>query len=160
MKRMNWGTGIAILYCVFAVLMVGLVAKSINNPALVIKKNYYDDDINYQAHKVKVQNGADLVDDMRIEYVAAANTVILHFPESQPAPVGKVTFFRPSKTGKDRSFELKTDPSKRMFIAVDDFEKGLWRVQVEWQSADKLYYKEEKINIEPNDWARPVHESK
>jgi hypothetical protein len=44
-----------------------------------------------------------------------------------------------------------------MMIRVDDFQKGLWRVQVEWQAEDKTYYKEEKINIEPNDWARPVH---
>jgi nitrogen fixation protein FixH len=160
MKKLDWGTGIAIFYSVFAIAMMGLVLKSFDSPALVIKKNYYDDDINYQAHKVKVQNGAALAQDMTIEYVAEANTVILHFPENQSAPVGKVTFFRPSKTDKDRSYDLKTDPSKRMFIRVDDFEKGLWIVQVEWQGEDKLYYKEEKINIEPNDWARPIHESK
>jgi nitrogen fixation protein FixH len=160
MKKLDWGTGIAIFYSVFAIAMMGLVIKSFDSPALVIKKNYYDDDINYQAHKVKVQNGAALAQDMTIEYVAEANTIILHFPQNQPAPIGKVTFFRPSKTDKDRSFDLKTDPSKRMFIRVDDFEKGLWIVQVEWQGEDKLYYKEEKINIEPNDWARPIHESK
>jgi nitrogen fixation protein FixH len=160
MKKIDWGTGIAIFYSTFAVVMMGLVIKSFDSPALVIKKNYYDDDINYQAHKVKVQNGAALAQDMTIEYVAEANTIILHFPQNQPEPIGKVTFFRPSKTDKDRSFDLKTDPSKRMFIRVDDFEKGLWIVQVEWQGEDKLYYKEEKINIEPNDWARPIHESK
>jgi nitrogen fixation protein FixH len=158
MKKLNWGTGIAIFYSSFAILMIGLVIKSSYSPALVIKKNYYDDDINYQAHKEKVQNAVNLAQNMRIEYVAEANTVILHFPENEPTPVGKVTFFRPSKTDKDRSFDLKTDPSKRMMIRVDDFEKGLWIVQVEWQGEDKMYYKEEKINIEPNDWARPVHE--
>ena len=44
-----------------------------------------------------------------------------------------------------------------MFIRVDGFEKGLWRIKVEWQGEDKVYEKEEKINLEPNDWARPIH---
>ena len=157
MKKINWGTGIAIFYSFFAIVMLGLVIKSTDSPVLMVKKNYYDDDIHFQAHLDKTQNAAHLTDSMTIQYVAAANTVILAFPHNQPAPVGKVTFFRPSKTDEDRIFELKTDVSRQMFIPADDFEKGLWRIQVDWKSGEKQYYREEKITIEPNNWARPVH---
>ncbi len=157
MKKFNWGTGIALFYSLFAIIMVGLVIKSTYSPVLMVKNNYYDDDINLQAHLDKKQNTAKMTQEMTIMYVADANTVILQFPHNQPAPTGKVTFFRPSQNDKDRIFELKTDPAKQMFIRLDDFEKGLWRVQVEWQAEDKIYYKEEKINIEPTNWARPVH---
>jgi nitrogen fixation protein FixH len=157
MKKFNWGTGIALFYGFFAVIMVGLVIKSTFNPVLMVKKDYYDDDINFQSHYDKAQNGKQLANDMTIQYLAESNTVLLQFPPNLPTPVGKVTFFRPSENNKDRIFELKTDPSKRMMIQVDDLEKGVWRVQAEWQAEDKLYYKEEKIYIDNNNLARPVH---
>ena len=158
MKKVNWGKGIGLFYGFFAVAMVALVIKSTYSPPLMGKKKYYDADINIQSHLDRPQNAKQLKEDMTIQYVAEANTVIIKFPQTLPTPVGKVTFFHPSENDKDRIFELKTDPSRQMFIRVDGFQKGLWRVQVEWQGEDKMYYKEEKINIQPNDWARPVHE--
>lgn len=157
MKKINWGTGIAVFYSIFALTMVGFVIKSTFSPVLIVKKNYFDDDINYQRALLKKQNTTLLGNDMSIQYIAEANTVVLKFPLNLAPPVGNVTFFRPSETDKDRIFELKTDPARQMFIRVDDFQKGLWRVQVEWQAEDKTYFKEEKIVIEPNDWARPIH---
>jgi hypothetical protein len=109
-------------------------------------------------HLMSMQNNPPLAHKVRIEYISEANTVILYFPQNEPAPVGKVTFLNALKTNKNRIFELKTEPSKQMFILVDDLEKGVWKIKVEWQGEDKMYSQEEKINIEPNDWARPIHE--
>jgi hypothetical protein len=94
---------------------------------------------------------------MTIDYIYEANTIIVNFPQNQPAPTGKVTFFSPTKAEKNRIFEIKPEPSKRMFIRIDDFEKGVWRIKVEWQSEDKVNVYEENINLEPNEWARPIH---
>ena len=100
---------------------------------------------------------AKSADGMTISYIYEANTVLLKFPYNEPAPVGKVLFFNTTNPKKDRGFDLKTDPSKQMFIPLNDFEKGKWRVHVEWQGEDKIYTKEEIIAVQPNDWARPVH---
>jgi hypothetical protein len=119
------------------------------------------DNNRYQLHLIhlmSIQNNAPSAHEVRIEYISEANTVILYFPQNEPAPVGKVTFLNALKTNKNRIFELKTEPSKQMFILVDDLEKGVWKIKVEWQGEDKMYSQEEKINIEPNDWARPIHE--
>jgi hypothetical protein len=109
-------------------------------------------------HLMSMQNNAPSAHEVRIEYISEANTIILYFPQNEPAPVGKVTFLNPLKTNKARIFELKTEPSKQMFILVDNLEKGVWSIKVEWQGEDKMYSQEEKINLEPNDWARPLHE--
>jgi hypothetical protein len=109
-------------------------------------------------HLMAMENNPSLAHEVRIEYISEANTVILYFPQNEPAPVGKVTFFNILKTNKNRIFELKTEPSKQMFILVDDLEKGVWKIKVEWQGEDKIYSQEEKITLEPNDWARPIHE--
>ena len=92
-----------------------------------------------------------------INYVADANTIIFGFPQNEPPPVGKITFFHPKQTDKNRAFDLKIDPAKQMFIRIDGFDKGIWRIVVEWQGEDKIYTHEEKINLQPNDWERPVH---
>lgn len=109
-------------------------------------------------HLMSMQNNTPLAHEVKIEYISEANTIILYFPQNEPAPVGKVTFLNPYKTDKNHIFELKTDPSKRMFILVDNLEKGVWRLKVEWQGEDKMYSQEEKINLEPNNWERPIHE--
>ncbi len=92
-----------------------------------------------------------------INYVADANTIILEFPQNEPTPVGKVTFFHPKQTDKNRAFDLKIDPAKQMFIRIDGFDKGVWRIVVAWQGEDKINTHEEKINLQPSDWERPVH---
>ncbi len=116
-----------------------------------------NEEASHQNYMSSVQKTAKSAHDMSIDYVSEANTIILQFAKEDPAPTGKVTFFSPTKAANNRTFELKTDPSKRMFIRIEGFEKGMWRIKVEWQGEDKVYEKEEKINLEPNDWARPIH---
>ena len=94
---------------------------------------------------------------LTINYVADANTIIFGFPQNEPPPVGKITFFHPKQMNKNRAFDLKIDPAKQMFIRIDGFDEGVWRIVVEWQGEDKIYTHEEKINLQPNDWERPVH---
>ena len=96
-------------------------------------------------------------ESLTIDYIYEANTVVLKFPLNQPAPVGKVLFHHSTDVKQNRTFDLKTDPSKQMFILLTDFEKGKWRVVVEWQGEDKIYSQEAFIAVESNDWARPVH---
>ena len=105
----------------------------------------------------EVANGQQNKEDMTIYYAADANTMILSFPQSQMVSRGTVFFTHPNSIEKNRTFALKLDPSKRMFIPIDDFEKAAWRVNVEWQTKDKLYSKEQILNIQPNNWTRPVH---
>ena len=119
------------------------------------------DNKRYQIHLLqlmKMENTVLLAHEMKIEYISEANTVILYFPQNQPAPVGKVTFLNPLKTDRNPIFELKTDLSKRMFILVDNLEKGMWKVKVEWQGEATMYVQEENLNLEPNNWSRPIHE--
>jgi FixH len=114
-------------------------------------------DTSHQNLVASVKKTAASPNEMSIDYIYEANTIILNFPQNQPAPTGKVTFFSPTKAEKNRIFELKPDLSKRMFIMIDGFEKGVWRIKVEWQAEDKVNVYEESINLEPNEWARPIH---
>ena len=99
----------------------------------------------------------EITKDVVIEYNTEANTIVLNFPQEKPVPAGSVTISDSSKNHKSHVFELKTNPMKRMYIRVDNFEKGVWIVKVARQGEDKIYETEEKFNIIPNNWSRPIH---
>jgi hypothetical protein len=126
-----------------------------NTPSSNVTK--FSDDTSRKNLVASVSKAVTSPHEMTIDYIYEANTIIVNFPQNQPAPTGKVTFFSPTKAEKNRIFEIKPEPSKRMFIRIDDFEKGVWRIKVEWQSEDKVNVYEENINLEPNEWARPIH---
>jgi hypothetical protein len=137
-----------------AILVVFFMACN-NTPSSNVTK--FSDDTSRKNLVASVSKAVASPNEMTIDYIYEANTIILNFPQNQPAPTGKVTFFSPTKAEKNRIFEIKPEPSKRMFIRIDDFEKGVWRIKVEWQSEDKVNVYEENINLEPNEWERPIH---
>ena len=51
---MNWGTGIAIFYGTFMVIMITFVIKSRSVDHSLVMDNYYEEDINYQSHMDKL----------------------------------------------------------------------------------------------------------
>ena len=134
---------------ILAIFLIGFALKSRYDLATNVSK--------YAVKTADVADGQQNKEDVTIYYAAEANTVILSFPQSQMVSRGTVFFTHPNSIEKNRTFTLKLDPSKRMFIPIDDFEKAAWRINVEWQTKDKLYSKEQILNIQPNNWTRPVH---
>jgi nitrogen fixation protein FixH len=155
--KFNWGSGIALFYSVFALTMIGLAVKSTGSPVLLEKKNYYDDDINYQAILNKKHNAQALSQDVDIRYYSERSLVAAQFPKDLPSPTGTITFFRPSSLTKDTVLEIKTDTTRLMAFSVEGFKTGLWRVQVDWQADGKAFWREEKVFIDNFDPARPIH---
>ncbi len=146
--KFNWGTGIALFYSTFALAMVFMVIKSSQHDVGLIKKNYYDDDINYQSHFDKLQNERNLKTDLMIDLTHEGTDLALKFPTETPKPTGKVTFFRPSKTTIDKTLDIQAGDNNEMIIPTAVLQSGLWKVQVDWQANGKTFYKEQNVFIE------------
>ena len=58
--KFNFGTGIALVYGIFAVGMVTMVIISRGEDPGLVQKDYYNLDLNYQAHLTGKQNTAAL----------------------------------------------------------------------------------------------------
>lgn len=56
---------------------------------------------------------------------------------------GNVTFYRPNDPTLDKKYKLSLNTEGLQIIPVGDFEKGRWKLSVEWE-ADSLTYLEEK----------------
>ncbi len=144
---LDWGKGIALVYSIFALSMLGLAYQSTKHDVGLVKKDYYEDDINYQTHYVKMQNARQLTTDLTIKFDATGSEIILHFPTDLPKPSGKVLLFRPSQSSNDVSLDIETDAQNSMVVPTKSFQAGLWKIKVDWQANGKDYYKEQPLTI-------------
>ena len=145
---LNWGKGIALVYTLFALSMLGLAYQSTKHDVGLVKKDYYDDDINYQTHYVKMQNARQLTTDLSIALDSTGSEIVLHFPKDLPKPTGKILLFRPSQTGVDATLDIETDAQYSMAVPTKSLQSGLWKIKVDWQANGKDYYKEQPLVIE------------
>lgn len=144
--KLNWGSGIAIFYGIFMIVLVTAVIKSTTYDNSLVSDQYYADDLKYQEHYDKLQHSQDLKKDLDISL--DANFLTLQFPAEVGKINGKITFFCPSASKQDFSMKIQVDAEKTQIIELKEgLKPGLWRVKVDWQSEGKTYYKEESIVI-------------
>jgi nitrogen fixation protein FixH len=145
--KWNFGTGIALVYSVFALSMLAAAIRSTHYDVGLVKKDYYADDLNYQQHFNKIQNEKGSAERLQIEQDSEGTCIILHFPKNQSAPTGTVTLFRPSKVGIDQMLPIKTDGDDKMHFPIKNLLRGAWKIQIDWTANGTAFYREENITL-------------
>ncbi len=141
--KFNWGTGIALFYGLFVVVLVAAVIKSTQYDNSLVSDHYYADDLAYQQHYVKLVNSKSLLEDVKI--VRSEEAVRLTFPQEVGVIQGEIIFFCPSDSQQDFKLPIELDADKKQVVPIKQIKKGLWKVKVDWQADGKPYYKEETI---------------
>ena len=142
--KFNWGSGIAIFYTLFVVIMVFMVVRASQTDINMVQDNYYDQDLNYEQFRKSRQNGMqDGV--LAINYRSEVKNVAIQFPQDEKNIRGSVQFYRPSDQGLDKSMDISLDEKNLMEVAVDKFPAGYWKVVVKWDISGKSYYREEQL---------------
>lgn len=144
---MSWGFRIVILYLSFVALIVTLVVLCYGQKVELVSKDYYKQELQYQ-DKIDAINNANALSHS-IDHSLNGNVVTLNInPEFDQAGFkGTVNFFRPSDSSKDFSVDLKFDANGQQTIDGSKFEKGLYKMQLSWESSGKKYFKEQVITI-------------
>jgi nitrogen fixation protein FixH len=145
--KWNFGTGIAVVYSIFALSMLAAAIRSTHYNVGLVKKDYYADDLNYQQHFNKIQNEKRSGERLKIEPDTEGTCIILRFPKNQPAPTGTVTLFRPSKVGIDEMLVIKTDVENGMHVPVKTLMRGAWKIQIDWTANGTAFYREENLTL-------------
>ncbi len=143
--KWNWGTGIAIVYTAFVLVMVGMVvySKTLDNSLVV--DNYYEEDINYQQHIDKLQNAESLPVDLRIE--SSAQALDLVFPPEMKEITGKVAFYRADDKSLDFEIDVQVGQDNTMRIPTADIVPGKWEIKVDWVGDGRPFYKEQAVYV-------------
>ncbi|MGA0283522.1 MAG: FixH family protein [Saprospiraceae bacterium] len=146
--KLNWGSGIAIFYSLFVVVMIMMVVKSTQNKAHMVQDNYYKKDLNYEEFRQKRQNGMAYKNLLNINYDQSDRLILISFPKQMAEAKGELKLFRPSNQYLDKNYPIRLDSNGKMFIQIEDnMVRGKWRVMLDWHFAGTNYYNEETIVI-------------
>ncbi|MFY0252991.1 FixH family protein [Chitinophaga sp. 30R24] len=144
---MNWGYRIILVFIVFAAGILTLVAKSMCTHIDMVTSDYYGEELKYQHVIDGRKNAAGLSVPISIQQTPTGILVVLP-PELHGMLItGKLTFYRPSDSGKDILLPLQPDENGRQLIKRLLFIKGRYKATVEWQMNNQPFYQEQPLNI-------------
>jgi hypothetical protein len=145
--RLNWGKGIVTLYIVFVSLVIVMVIVAMTKRVDLVADNYYDKEIKYQQQIDREKSTQELDGSLKIDYFG--NFILLKFSGNSDYKKikGEILFYKPSDSRRDFTLPLALDSSGEQKVITNKFEKGLWKVKVNWTLDEKEYYTESVINI-------------
>ncbi|MGE8381456.1 hypothetical protein D3C87_850780 [compost metagenome] len=138
---MNWGTKIFLSLAVFMLCIVGagLYMVSHNSDSLE-EDDYYEQGLNYDQAYEKKQNVLNMKESPTVEI--RKDTLYIHFASKMNK--GKLLFRKPSDNKLDKELPFQTTNSL-FVLPISAFDKGMWNLYVDWQSAGKDFLFEEHI---------------
>lgn len=146
--KLNWGYRVAILYCSFVAFMLFLVFRSHSEDFSLVTKDYYKGAIEYQQQIDKMNNSAALPEKLQIEFSQENKTARFSFPKSMTEVNGEILFYRPSDSKQDLKIIVQPDAENRQAVSFAGLQKGLWRVQVDWNTGGTGYFDEKTLLIQ------------
>lgn len=140
--KINWGTGIALVYGLFALTMIAVVFRSRSYDPGLVQKDYYTLDLNYQEHFDKKQNAVNLEKGPEAKFLAEQQVIQLAFPQELGKPAGKIKCYRSSTVLDDFYLDIKVNPGQPMEIPTRKMAGGLWHLDVDWEASGIKYFHE------------------
>jgi len=146
--KFNWGTGIFIFYSLFAATLIFIVWKSTQYDHSLVVEDYYAKDLAYQGRYDQIKNSLGLKEKLDIEYHSKSNQVQISFPNGIGNEfTGNVVFYRADNKSKDKLLELQIDAENDMMVDVSGYDRGRWKVQVDWAAQGVDYFDESIVHF-------------
>lgn len=147
--KLNWGTGIAILYTGFVAMILVLVVMSTNQKIDLVTDNYYAEELRFQDKINKTERAKALSDPLKWE--VDDQGILIHYPKSfsEKNLSGKVNLYCPSDDSKDQVFQVASTNSQQ-FIPSSKIQDGRYYLQIDWKNGEDTYWNEDLIVISKN----------
>ena len=143
--KINWGVGIGIFFTCFVLFLVGNLIFSATQKVDLVSGDYYQKELAYQSQIDKQSRTKKLPQQLKIIHGEA--TIALQFPDTLKGKAfgGEIIFFRPSNSKLDTKLPVKVNENNLQVIDIRGFQKGLWRMKIDWSADGISYYNEETI---------------
>jgi hypothetical protein len=143
--KINWGTGIGIFFACFVLYLIGNLIFSATQKVDLVTGDYYQQELAYQKQIDKETRTKQLPQQLKLIHGQA--TIALQFPDTMKGKAigGEILFFRPSNSKLDVKMLVKVSESNLQVIDIRNFQKGLWRMKINWSCDGITYYNEETI---------------
>jgi nitrogen fixation protein FixH len=146
--KFHWGTGLAIVFLVFAAGILIMVRISMNREVDLVSNDYYQQELHHQDQIDSQKRSNELSEQPSVR--ATPGVVILQLPRtfSPDSTSGTLTFYRPADQHKDFVVALRLDSANTQLVPTSSLPKGLWRLKVRWAHQRRDYYHEEVFVIQ------------
>ncbi|MEM6963298.1 MAG: FixH family protein [Bacteroidota bacterium] len=145
--KITWGTGIALFYITFMGAMITMVYKSTLEDRNLVVENYYEKDLQYQAHLDRLNNTKLLKADLEILAEEKAKRIRFVFPAELEKIDGEILFYRASDRHQDLKADINLNDGREFIFPTKTLQKGIWKVKVNWRGDQIPFYKETSIRI-------------
>ncbi len=139
--KFHWGHGIMLFLGIFIVFIMSFVYKTLfvsDYDHVLVSEEYYKDEIGYQKEIDKMNNAAQLKENVKL--VSTNQGIEVVFPNFlDPKKIsGFVDLQRSNDIKLDLNKEIKLD-SLTLLIPANQLKKGVYTVKVVWEY-DKIPY--------------------
>jgi len=146
--KFHWGTGLAVVFLIFAVGILIMVRISMNREVDLVSDDYYQQELRHQDQIESQRRSNELSEHPSIRVTPSQVSLRLPRTFSPESTSGTLTFYRPADQHKDFVVALKLDSTNTQFVPTSSLQKGLWKLKVRWEQHRQDYYHEEAIVIQ------------
>lgn len=140
---LNWGWRVTIVYSLFALGTLGMVAFTLTQDVELVRTDYYEYGLKHDEQMRASVNASSLATPLEIRFDADRSVVRIAFPPDHVADIkGTILLYRVSTMKQDRTIEIRPDASGVQEIDVRNDAKGKWTVMVDWTSHGVAYRSE------------------
>jgi len=143
----KWPWVIGGVYVFFMIAMLVILAWSTTQRVDLVTPDYYAKTLTYEQQIERMNNAAALSSAPLVEVKQSMLTLTMPREVHGARAKGNVTLFRPSNAQIDVTVPLSCDAQGRQYLPVEGLPRGLWRIKITWQDAEKEYYFEEAVNL-------------
>jgi len=148
MKKISWGTGIAIGIIIFIVLSVTMTIIFMTQDVSLVSDNYYEKSLVYQDEIDKQSRTKSLNEEVRINFNGEMISILFPLDYVSESMNGEIYFYRPSDKKMDFKIPLQLSEIGSQIIPTQNIDKGFWRLKLNWEMDGNEYYNERAITIE------------
>ena len=142
---MSWGKWIIIAFVLFAGFIATLVTVCMRQDISLVSKDYYQEELAYQAQILRMNNVNQL--DQKHVIQKSGNFLEIGFNQFSKIEKGQLKLFSPSDPKKDKTYMLISAEGTKQLLPLDNVAKGMYRARMQWAMNGKEYYFEAVINI-------------
>jgi hypothetical protein len=148
MKKISWGTGIVIGIVVFVVISITMTVIFMTQDVSLVSDNYYEKSLSYQTEIDNQSRTKSLDEQVEINFNGEVINILFPSTYLDKNISGEIYFYRPSNPKLDFKIPLDLNEEGNQLILARNFEKGFWRLKLNWTMEGNGYYNERAITIE------------
>ena len=142
---MNWGKSIVLAFILFATFIGVLVTVCMRQDVSLVTKEYYKEELAYQAQIDRIGHTASLSEKPQIEI--QEGLLKITFKDFKNVQSGVLHLFRPSDPELDKQYELRPGGESQQYFSMSGMRKGMYRARLTWTMESREFYLEEIVNL-------------